>query len=336
MRILVMILAGALTVSIISCRQVKENKEEAAGAVDSVSMLSQQIAKDSSDYKLFLDRARVYLNQGAINPAFRDVNSALERNKMDPEVYNLLADLYFIIGKADEAVGAMKKAVEIAPSNVQYLLKISRIYIMLRNYNAALRYIDQVLSMDFQNAQAYYLKGVYLLEQGDTLDAITHMKIAGSYDTTFYETFMHTASLLNNLNDSTAIGQYRKALNSRPDDKQALFLLGLSYQDYGKYDQALDCYFRLKESDPGLKQVYYNMGYIYLVEKRDFQLAEENFLQAINLDPAYVDAVYNLGRTYEAQARYDEARQQYRMALQIRKNYELAIEGLNRLESNMP
>jgi tetratricopeptide (TPR) repeat protein len=78
------------------------------------------------------------------------------------------------------------------------------------------------------------------------------------------------------------------------------------------------------------------MGYIYLVELQDYEMAEKAFSQAISIDPGYAEAVYNLGRTYEAQKRYSDAIQQYRTALTIRTNYDLAIEGLNRLESQSP
>ncbi len=316
----------------VSCQQNTTKRTEQAQSVDSLDLLTRQIREDSSDYRLYLSRGRLYLDAGAVNPAFRDVNSALSLNREDPEVYSVLADIYFVIGKSDDAIGALNKALELAPESVSYVVKLARTHMMLRNYDVAYRYIERALSMDFQNAEAYYLKGIYLLEAEDTLGAITNMKIAGNYDTSFYETYMHTASLLNKLNDTTAVEYFRFALRARPNDEQALFLMGLTYQDQGRYENALDCYEKLMAVNPGYKQVYYNMGYIYLVEYADFQQAEKYFLQAINIDPGYADAVYNLGRTYEAMGQYDEARRQYRMTLEIRTNYDLAIEGLNRLD----
>ncbi len=336
MKQVLVILAGLIGIILISCENMSITSSESGGSVDSVTMLTKSIQKDSSDYSLFLTRAQVYLNRGMVNPAFRDVNSALELNKDDPEVYSILSDLYFIIGKSDDAINALNKAIEIDPENVGYVLKTARTYIMLGQYDMAIRYVDRALSLDFENAEAYYLKGIYLLESGDTIDAITNMKIAGNFDTTFYETFMHTASLLNKLNDTTAIDYYAAALKARPEDEQALFMLALTYQDKGDFDKALDLYDQHLRIYTGHKQVHFNMGYIYLVEKIDYDMAILSFQDAINIDPGYVDAVYNLGRAYEGMELYDDARRQYRMALDITTNYDLAIEGLNRIENMQP
>ena len=79
------------------------------------------------------------------------------------------------------------------------------------------------------------------------------------------------------------------------------------------------------------KWAFYNKGYILLVEYELFDEAADAFQQALNIDPSFVDAVYNLGRTYEAQGLYEEAVVKYRQALELETNYPLAIDGLNRL-----
>ncbi|PLW94221.1 MAG: glycosyltransferase, partial [Marinilabiliales bacterium] len=60
--------------------------------------------------------------------------------------------------------------------------------------------------------------------------------------------------------------------------------------------------------------------------------ASNAFQQALNIDPSYVEAVYNLGRTYEALGLREEAAIKYRQVLELHTNYPLAIEGLNRLK----
>ncbi|HDO27438.1 MAG TPA: tetratricopeptide repeat protein, partial [Bacteroidetes bacterium] len=68
-------------------------------------------------------------------------------------------------------------------------------------------------------------------------------------------------------------------------------------------------------------------------EKQEFENAIDAFQQAIAIDPSYVEAVYNLGRTYEAMGQYDKAREQYKLALKLKSNYPLAIDGMNRLDA---
>jgi tetratricopeptide (TPR) repeat protein len=104
------------------------------------------------------------------------------------------------------------------------------------------------------------------------------------------------------------------------------------YQKHGKFDQALKTYAHITEQNPAHAQSFFNQGYIYLTEFLNYKKAVEMFQKAIEADPNYTEAVYNLGRTYEAMGDTLKAKEKYREALKLTTNYPLAIEGLNRLE----
>ena len=76
------------------------------------------------------------------------------------------------------------------------------------------------------------------------------------------------------------------------------------------------------------------------IEKRDilrqYNLLTEDVvpISAINIDKNYAEAYYNRGYTYELMNDFDNARKDYKMAMQIKTNYQKAIEGMNRLEKN--
>ena len=137
-------------------------------------------------------------------------------------------------------------------------------------------------------------------------------------------------SILNSDN-TIAFKYYFSALNARLDDEFVLFSIARYYQELGKYEDALIYYEKVNEDFPQNKYAFFNKAYILLVENEDFENAEITFQQAINIDPSYVEAVYNLGRTYEAKGLYAEAATKYRHALEIYPNYSLAIDGLNRM-----
>ena len=60
---------------------------------DSIVLLTELIIDDSSDYRLFKKRAELFIKSGRIDPALRDINSALELKKDDPGVYILQGDV---------------------------------------------------------------------------------------------------------------------------------------------------------------------------------------------------------------------------------------------------
>ena len=323
---------GLSSCNLNSPRQKTGSDAEAMTVSDSIAMFTQMIASDSSDYKLYSERAKLYLKNGQLDPAFRDVNSAIDLEKNDADTYVTLADLYFIIGQADNSTASLKKALEIEPEKISTVLKLARTYLMLRNYQASSQYVDYALSLDIENPEAYYLRGIQKLESGDTTAAILDLKIAGNLDSTFYVAFMHAGTVLSMRKDPKAVEAFESAVRSKPGDEKAQYFLALSYQDNGKIDLALETYSKLIRSYPDNSQALFNMGYIYLVEKQDADEAIILFQEAIVVAPSYYEAVYNLGRAYEEKKMYAEARLQYRQALKLRTNYPLAIEGLNRLD----
>lgn len=332
-----MIIIAVVAIWITSCNQQTTTQKsgsstETMTVSDSIAMFTNLIASDSTDFKLYLDRARLYLNNGQLDPAFRDVNLAIEINKNDATAYVILADLYFIIGKADNSTTSLKKALELDPENLSIVLKLARTYLMLRDYDISSQYIDYAISLDVDNHEAYYLRGVRNLEAGDTTMAILDLQIAGNLDPTFYVAFMHAGAILSIQKDSAAIDAFKSAVQSKPGDEKSQYLLAVAYQDNGNFEPAMETYGKLSKEFPDNSRALFNMGYIYLVENQDADEAIILFQQAIVVAPSYYEAVYNLGRAYELKGMYEEARIQYRQALKLRTNYPLAIEALNRLD----
>jgi tetratricopeptide (TPR) repeat protein len=273
------------------------------------------------------------MQKGKIDQALRDLNQAIELNPEDSDLFILLGDVYFIIGKKENCISSYKKALKLNPNSETPLIKLAETYLILKDYEEAKKYIDFALSNDVNNQKAYYLKGVGLMETGDTTEALINLKIAGNLDSTYYEAFMQTGTIYTAKNDNQAIDYYKAALKARPDDERALLLLALSYQYNDNFDKSIRIYKYINQLYPDNKTAYFNTGSIYMIEKHDFDSAVDAFREAINIDPSYVEAVYNLGRIYEERGDYQAAGNQYRQALELKTNYPLAIEGLNRLDA---
>ena len=315
-----------------SLNKKTDNSDQNISGLDSVEIITNLISRDSTNYTLYKKRASLFLERGNLDPALRDIGSAIDMNREDPELFVMLGDIYFIIGQTDNAITSYKRAVALDPKLEKPILKLAETYIVLQQYDLALRYLDGAISTNVNSSKAFYLKGILKLETGDTLSALTNMKIAINVDSSNYEALMQTGGLLLSKNDSSASDYYKAVLKNQQTDESAMFFLALSYQNMGKFDIALDIYNEIGNLYPNNKSAFFNAGYIYLVEVLDFENAVRSFQTAIVIDPSYVEAVYNLGRTYEEMGRYDDARIQYTQAMELVSNYPLAIDGLNRLD----
>jgi len=312
--------------------KANHNFEQALSTSDSISLLTSDIKKDSSDYNLWKERAKLYLKRGNVDFAFRDLGRALDLNNKDPELYILLSDIYFTIGKVDESFSAIKKAIDLEPKNPESYLKMARFKLILESYKQAVSYADKVLSFEPENPEAYYIKAISALEQKDTATAITLMKVAANYDTAFYAANFNLGVVLDTRHDTLAKVYFEKAIKNKPDDVIARYSLGLFYQKQKQFDKAFKAYDELIAIHPDNAAAYFNKGFIYLTDLLEFEKAETHFKKAIEVKPDYTAAVYNLGRTYEVMGDTALAEQKYREALKLTTNYPLAVEGLNRLE----
>ena len=81
------------------------------------------------------------------------------------------------------------------------------------------------------------------------------------------------------------------------DEPDMLKTLSSAYIEVGKVDVALSSFKALVERDPENKTYRYNYG-VLLLQSEDYPAAEEQFLKALEIDPEYDNAAYNLGVTY--------------------------------------
>ncbi|NOY51407.1 MAG: tetratricopeptide repeat protein [Chlorobi bacterium] len=319
-----------LALIVVSCKNDdRAQKQDAQYALES---LNEKIAEQSNDFQLYAQRATIYLNQGKLDPAFRDINEAISLNPADASLYIILSDIYFVLGNKDNSISSLKKAASLDLKNPLPLIKLSEIYLMTKEYDRSQLYADRAISLNANTSKPYYYKGIAFLENNDTGNAIINLKIASNLDTANFAANMQLGAVYYETNDSLSEIYLKKALANDKGNASAIYYLGMLYQQRKDFELALDTYSRLFDNEKSSKRAYYNCGYIYLVELQDLKNAETMFKEAVKRDAAFVEAIYNLGRVYEAMGNNSIARQYYDSALMVLPNYPLAVQGLNRLD----
>ncbi len=114
-----------------------------------------------------------------------------------------------------------------------------------------------------------------------------------------------------------AIAQLQGILQKRPDDVNALFLLGLSYNRKQMSKEALAPLTRVAELSPRFAGAYFEIG----VCQRRLGEAEKSlaaYEKALELDPANADAAYNAGLALFEAGRIDEALTRFEQGLALK------------------
>ena len=316
--------------------KTKDNKELPVAQLDasqnSIKILTEKIKLNPKDGSLYNQRAIIYIQLKNIDSAFRDVNRALMIDSAKADYLSTLSDVYMASGRVQNALAALEKALIFEPDNINALLKKAELHLYFEQYGKTLDLTEKAIKLDNFNPKAYFIRGMTFKLKGDTANAIKNIQIAVEQDQENYNAYIQLGMLYAAKHNKLAVEYYSDAIKLNPKSIEALYDLGIFYQDNGFLNEALSTYTKLLQIDSTYKFAHYNMGYIHLVDLKMYKEAIKYFNKAIKFAPDYYEAYYNRGYCFELLGDVMNARKDYKKALEIKNNYEMAIQGLNRLD----
>jgi predicted TPR repeat methyltransferase len=123
---------------------------------------------------------------------------------------------------------------------------------------------------------------------------------------------------------------YRRALERRPDDANALHFLGLLTHQRGDTAAAIELLGRATTRSPGYVDAVNNLGNLLRIEGR-FAEAESAYRRAISLRPADADAHSNLGAILKARGHHEEAEASLARAIELDERHVPALTNMGLL-----
>ena len=143
-----------------------------------LEILNQKIEADITNPDLYNKRAKFYLLDHQFDKALSDVRKAISIDGSKSSSYVTLSDIYLLMGKPQDSKDALDKAISKNPGDVDALLKLAKLYLIIKDYKNCYLTVKQLLAIDNGNAPAYFTRAIALLEQGDTIHAVTCINIA--------------------------------------------------------------------------------------------------------------------------------------------------------------
>jgi tetratricopeptide (TPR) repeat protein len=236
------------------------------------------------------------------------------------------------MGKPQQALDALKKAISRNAGDKEAYLKLAQLYLVMKDYTNCADMVQKVLEIDPRNADAFYLKGVVLDENGEADKAVASFKQAVQCDPTHFDALMHLGYANISGKPQMAADYFNSALKVNPASLEAMYNLGMLFQEDGKPERALEIYTSMLKSNPVNKLALYNSGYVNLVYLGKYAEGAEFFTKALAVDSVYAEAYYNRGYCYELSGQKEKARSDYEKVLQLKINDPKAIQAMNRLE----
>ncbi|MCC7514956.1 MAG: tetratricopeptide repeat protein, partial [Bacteroidia bacterium] len=219
-----------------ACTNGKKETEESK---DKIAQLTENIKADSTNPKNYFDRATAYSQKSMFDLAYFDMEKAIKINPSDPEYLMLYSDLSFRMNKVKDARDALVKVREMQPSNYNAAFKLAEIFLYTNNQDQSLHYLDTVLQKDPKNTKALLMQGFNLKEKKDTAAAITAFRNAVAIDPQFYEAQIQLGLLMYLQNNKLCVDYYTNALKIKPNSEEAMYGLGLWYQDNQEFNKSI-------------------------------------------------------------------------------------------------
>ncbi len=296
-----------------------------------LAALNKKILENPDDAGLYNERAKIYLQFKQFDEAINDVKRSLRMDSTNVNYYLTEADIFFAANETRNAKDVLEKVVKKFPENTDGLLKLGELYYLVKQYENAFAKINQALKVNENLAKGYYLKGSIYKEIGDTAKAISSLETAIEQDNKSYGAFLDLGLIYAAKKSPLAFEYYNNAISINPLSTEALYAKAKLLQDLNQTKEAELLYHRILKNDSLHIFSMYNLGAIEFGVNKNPQKAIDYFTKAINVNPKYAEAYFARGACYQELNDKNNALADYNMCLQLKPNYEPAVDGLNSL-----
>ena len=267
------------------------------------------------------NRGTIYYTQGKLELALADYNRVLEINPKDSKGYNNRGNLYSEQGKLELALADFNRALEINPESVDVYYNRGLVYKKQGKLKLVLADLNRALELNPQFAEAHYNRGLIHKELKNIEEARFNLQKAQQLfiaqgNHTHAEKTANLLSELQQQNSTVSVSNPNSSINN--DDAKTYYNRGISYGNQKKWDLAINQYNQAISINSEYSEAYYNRSLIYQNQgKTDLAIADLN--RAIEIDANYAKAYHALGWVYMQTKNTDQAK------LNLEKAQELYI-----------
>lgn len=267
-------------------------------------------------FLLVLIAGAVYIN-AVVVPVTPPLFIPTPTPTLAPETYVLDAESLAAEGKYIQAIEAYKGAIQADPGNAANYVNLAKIQIYNQQYKDAQTSAENALLLNTNNPLAHAIRGWALTMQSDFLLAESAIKRALELDTNNVMAHAFYAELLMRMieADQAPIGAVDKAsdesklaLALAPDIMETHRARGIVLQNTANYDLAIQEFLLAIQLNPNLPDLHMSLGLSYrALDPPQYDMAVEEFTKANALNPADPLPDTYIARTYVTIGEYAKA-----------------------------
>lgn len=263
---------------------------------NAISDFHKVVDLNPNDFKAFYYLGLIYRRLKQYKDAEKVLNEAKKINPEYAPAFYEIGNIYYDQGKYRKAIDFYRNATELDPKTADYHLRLGDCYYRSQIFYNALNELNKAIELQPDNSIAYFLKGLTVYKQAvieELIEAFLEM-LNGN------EKEANIGSVKKHVNHKIAMDPIKRkkvyvemaiafteAVRYDPTFKEAIFNLGLTYHEMGKYDLAEKYYLIALKEDPKLVRVYLKLAELY-TETGKKDLAIEQYRKVFYLKPSYI------------------------------------------------
>lgn len=237
--------------------------------------LAAVVSLDPANSEPVLRLARVYLARKDLPGAGRTLEGAVARGIDEAPVYALLAEVYEKSGHLENAIPAMRLAIQRDPQSEKYRFAYGILLTNAYAPAAAVIRLEEALKSFPESSRLWFALGLAHFKHSKNADAALAFKRASELDPKFAAAFAY---------------------------------LGVTRIEVGAYDEGISLYSKALEVDPKLGVIHYLIAEALLKQtEADSTRIETHLKRAVALDATLVLARLSLAKLYMRGARWTQA-----------------------------
>jgi tetratricopeptide (TPR) repeat protein len=220
----------------------------------------------------------------------------------------------------DKAANSFENAVMVLPDSAYTYYLLSLVYMSQQQYDKAIKPLEEYIAKG-KTADGYEYLGSIYYDKGNRFKSLYSQN----------KNVQDSISSMENFNK--AISVLEEGRTKFPNDAKLLGTLASAYVATDKLSVAVNAFKSLAESNPK-KENYYNYGVVLLGAEK-FEESVVQFNKALEIDPNYQNAIYNIAVAYvkwgtEINKKDEELGEKGEKAQEYKDKYRMAIPYLEK------
>lgn len=299
---------------------------------DALLSLSDLISRNTDTDLNYFKRARIYFDREQFSLALEDINEAINEKDNVGEYFLLRGKVNRELGEIDNALEDAERAEALQQSSPDLYILLADIFQVKNKFREANKYLVQAMKMAPYDGSAYYVKGMLLARQGDSLASLANLNSAISMNPRLIRAYQQSTIIYRKLlNFDQALDFNNKAIKRFPNNAELYFERGDIYKNLSITDTALVYYQKATSLNPKFEDAFFQIGALE-IKQRGYYGALLAFQKLIQINPKHPQINYLIAYCYEKLGNDIKAKEYFTYETEKNPADQMALNGLWRVK----